>query len=62
MRIALYGECLGKELLTALRASRFVSVYKDSWLSMALGLAMMVLDVRKNLKPTQYYLLNKLCY
>ena len=29
---------------------------------MALGLAQMVLDVRKNLKPTQFYLLNKLCY
>ena len=33
-----------------------------SWLSMALDLAQMVLDVRKNLKPTQFYLLNNLCY
>ena len=31
-----------------------------SWLSMALDLAQMVLDVRKNLKPTQFYLLNNL--
>ena len=29
---------------------------------MALDLAQMVLDVRKNLKQTQFYLLNKLCY
>ena len=29
---------------------------------MALGLAQMVLDVQKNLKPTQFYLLNNLCY
>ena len=29
---------------------------------MALGLAQMVLDVRKNLKPTQFYMLNILCY
>ena len=29
---------------------------------MALGLAMMVLEVQKNLKPTQFYLLNILCY
>ena len=29
---------------------------------MALGLAQMVLDVRKNLKPTQFFLLNNLCY
>ena len=33
-----------------------------SWLSMALGLAQMVLDVRKNLKPTQFYMLNNLCF
>ena len=33
-----------------------------SWLSMALGLAMNVLNVLKNLKPTQFYLLNNLCY
>ena len=33
-----------------------------SWLSMALDLAQMVLDVRKNLKPTQFYMLNILCY
>ena len=32
-----------------------------SWLSMALGLAQMGLDVRKNLKPTQFYMLNNLC-
>ena len=49
-------------ILAALRAARFASVCKGSWLSMALGLAMMVLDVRKNLKPTQFYLLNNLCY
>ena len=35
---------------------------RGSWLSMVLGLAMMVLDVRKNLKPTQFYLLYNLCY
>ena len=29
---------------------------------MALDLAQMVLDVWKNLKPTQFYLLNNLCY
>ena len=29
---------------------------------MALDLAQMVLDVRKNLKPTKFYLLNNLCY
>ena len=29
---------------------------------MALDLAQMVLDVGKNLKPTQFYLLNNLCY
>ena len=29
---------------------------------MALGLAQMVLDVRKNLKPTQFYMLNNLCF
>ena len=29
---------------------------------MALGLAMMVLDVQKNLKATQLYLLNNLCH
>ena len=39
--------------LAALRAARYASVCKGSWLSIALGLAMMVLDVRKNLKPTQ---------
>ena len=32
-----------------------------SWLSMALGLAQMVLDVQKNLKSTQFYMLNNLC-
>ena len=37
-------------------------ICKGTWLSMALGLAMMVLDVQKNLKPTQFYLLNNLCY
>ena len=42
--------------LAALRAC------KGSWLSIALGLAMMVPDVRKNLKPTQLYMLNNLCY
>ena len=51
-----------KYKLAALRAARFASVCKGSWLSMALGLAMMVLDVQKNLKPTQFYLLNNLCY
>ena len=29
---------------------------------MALGLAQMVLDVRKKFKPTQFYMLNKLCF
>ena len=29
---------------------------------MVLGLAQMVLDVRKNLKPTQFYMLNNLCF
>ena len=29
---------------------------------MALGLAQIILDVRKNLKPTQFYMLNILCY
>ena len=29
---------------------------------MALDLAQMVLDVLKNLKPTQFYMLNNLCY
>ena len=29
---------------------------------MALGLAHMVLDVRKNLKPTQFDMLNKICF
>ena len=38
-------------LLAALRAARFASASKGYWLSMALGLAMMILDVRKNLKP-----------
>ena len=33
-----------------------------SWLSMALVLAKMFLDVQKNLKPTQFYLLNNLCF
>ena len=33
-----------------------------SWLSMALDLAQMVLEVRKNLKQTQFYLLNKLSH
>ena len=29
---------------------------------MALGLAQMVLDVWKNLKPTQFYMLNNICF
>ena len=29
---------------------------------MALGLTQMVLDVQKNLKQTQFYMLNNLCY
>ena len=33
-----------------------------SWLSMALDLAQMILDVQKNLKPTQSYMLNNLCF
>ena len=28
---------------------------------MALGLAQMVLDVQKNFKPTQFYMLNNIC-
>ena len=31
-----------------------------SWLSMALDLAQMVLEVRKNPKPTKFYMLNNL--
>ena len=30
----------------------------NSWLSMALDLAQMVLEIRKNLRPTQFYMLN----
>ena len=56
------GTLISLIILAALRAARFASVCKGSWLSMALGLAMMVLDVRKNLKPTQFYLLYNLCY
>ena len=37
-----------------------------SWLSLALDLALdltqMILEVRKNLKPTQFCMLNNLCY
>ena len=33
-----------------------------SWLSMALGLAQMVLDFRKNLKSTQLNMLNNICF
>ena len=33
-----------------------------SWLSMTLDLAQMVLEVRKSLRPTQFYMLNNLCY
>ena len=33
-----------------------------SWLSLALDLAQMVLEVLKNPKPTQVYMLNNLCY
>ena len=33
-----------------------------SWLSMALDLAQMVLEVRKNPKPTQFYMPNNLCF
>ena len=43
----------------ALRASLLSGF---SWLSMTLDLAQMVLDVQKNHKPTQSYLLNNLCY
>ena len=39
----------------ALRATCFARVYKGSWLSMALDLAQMVLDIQKNLRPTQCY-------
>ena len=45
------NQALGASLLSAY-----------SWLSMALDLAQMVLDVRKNLKPTQVFILNNLCY
>ena len=45
------NEALGVSLLSAY-----------SWLSMALDFTQMVLDVRKNLKPTQFYMLNKLCF
>ena len=33
-----------------------------SWLSLALDLAQMVLDVGKNLKSTQFYKLNTICF
>ena len=33
-----------------------------SWLSMALDLAQMVLEVRKNPKPTKFYMLNNFCF
>ena len=33
-----------------------------SWLSMALGLAQMVLDVQKNLKPTQLIIPDNFCF
>ena len=33
-----------------------------SWLSMALDLAQVVLEVRKNLKPTKFYMLNNICF
>ena len=33
-----------------------------SWLSMALGLAQMVLDFQKNFKPIQFYMLNNICF
>ena len=33
-----------------------------SLLSMTLDLAQMVLEVRKSLRPTQFYMLNNLCY
>ena len=39
--------------------SSLLSAY--SWLSMALDLAQMVLEVRKCLKPTQFYMLNTSC-
>ena len=29
---------------------------------MALGLAQMVLDVRENIKPTHFYMLNNICF
>ena len=32
------------------------------WLSMALGLAQKVLEMRKNLKPTQVFIRNNLCF
>ena len=32
-----------------------------SWLSMALGLAQMVLYVQKKIKLTKFYMLNNLC-
>ena len=34
----------------------------NSWLSMALGLAQMVLDVGINLKPTQLIILDNFCF
>ena len=40
-------------------APSLLSAY--SWLSMALDLAQMVLEVRKNLKPTKFYMLNISC-
>ena len=32
------------------------------WLSIALSLAQMVLDVLKNFKPAQFYMLNNICF
>ena len=44
--------------LAALRAARFASVCKGSWLSVALDLAQMVLEVGKNPIPIKLYMLN----
>ena len=47
--------------------SKFHSLWKSLLLpytlvSMVLDFTQMVLDVRKNLKPTQFYMLNNLCF
>jgi len=44
-------DCAGASLLLAY-----------SWLSVALDLAQMVIEVQKHLKATQFFMLNSLCF